>query len=252
MCNMLSIALAIGVPSGVMRCRCAFNFPDAWPARNKGQLVIVDVRVAHRRSVDHQAVIEKRAVTVRRALQLFDEIRNQADVVADLVELQDAIFALLMVRRRVEARIDAALQVDAPELSRLILNENTRVTSDARATACKSNISHLLFEVVGHPLALRAAHALRRCDCALRPAECVARSPASSRCFVEAGAVRRAERRANAGDLRHDPIEHAAIGVPLCRTFFRRSAEAKLVERGARSRTMGSGSVALAQLMVSV
>ena len=40
----------------------------------RAALVIVHVRIAHRRAVDHQAVIEKRAVTVRRGLQLVEEV----------------------------------------------------------------------------------------------------------------------------------------------------------------------------------
>src|SRR5438067_3265452 len=53
-------------------------------------LVVVDVRVAHRRSVDDQAVVEQRGITLAGVLQLLEQIRNHAHVVAvDLRELQD-------------------------------------------------------------------------------------------------------------------------------------------------------------------
>ena len=61
-------------------------------------LVIVQVRIAHRRAVHHQRVLEQVAVAFRRVLQLLEEIRNHADVVGvDRLELDNALFALAVV-----------------------------------------------------------------------------------------------------------------------------------------------------------
>ena len=80
----------------------------------RAALVVVHVRVAHRRSVDHQRVVEQVVLAVRRVLQLLQEVRNHADVIAvDLHEVGDALLALAVVRGGVERAADAALGIDA-------------------------------------------------------------------------------------------------------------------------------------------
>ena len=105
MCSIVSIALAIGVPSAALRCRPPFSCAAGVAGEEqRAALVVVHVRVAHRRAVDDQRVVEQVAVAVRRVLQLLEEVRQQADVVlVDLRELDDAILALAVVRRGVEA-----------------------------------------------------------------------------------------------------------------------------------------------------
>ena len=91
----------------------------------------------------HQRVVEQVAVAVGRVLQLLEEVRHHADVVpVDLREVHDPIFALAVVRRRVERRSLTPLSGYARlEPSRAILNEKTRVMSAANASTCRSNIS---------------------------------------------------------------------------------------------------------------
>jgi hypothetical protein len=87
-------------------------------------LVIVQVRVAHRRAVDDRRAVEQRAVVVRRVFQLLEKLRKPPDVVGvDLREVEDAILAAAVVRRVVERAAEPALGVGAvgvvaPELER--------------------------------------------------------------------------------------------------------------------------------------
>src|SRR5437588_196605 len=91
-------------------------------------LVVVDIRVAHRRSVHDEAVLEQVTVAVARILQLLEQIRHHADVIpVDLRVLEDPILALLVMRRRMEAGLDAALRIRA---ARRIASELER--EDAR------------------------------------------------------------------------------------------------------------------------
>ncbi len=72
----LSITFAIGVPSAARRCRPPFSRRRLADEEQRTPLVVVQVRVAHRRAVDDQRVVEQVAVAVRRVLQLLE--RNTA------------------------------------------------------------------------------------------------------------------------------------------------------------------------------
>src|SRR5215831_16515681 len=67
-------------------------------------LMVVQVRVAHRRTVKDQTVIEQRAVAVWGLLQLVQEIRNHADVIfVDRRELRDSLLILVVMRSSMES-----------------------------------------------------------------------------------------------------------------------------------------------------
>ena len=71
----------------------------------RAALVVVHVRVAHRRAVDDQRVVEQVARRRPACSSAFEEVRQQADVVlVDLRELGDAVLAVAVVRRGVERR----------------------------------------------------------------------------------------------------------------------------------------------------
>ena len=76
--------------------------------------MVVDVRVGHRRAVEDEAVREQVAVAVGCVLQLLEQIGNHAHVIpVDLRELEDALLALAVMRRVVEAGRHAALRIRA-------------------------------------------------------------------------------------------------------------------------------------------
>ncbi len=150
----------------------------------RAALVIVDVRVAHRRSVDHQRVVEQVAVAVRRVLQLLQEIRQHADVVAvDLREVEDAILAIAVVRRRVEAGVDAAVRVDAARrVAAHLEREHARGVRRERHRLQVEHQLDVLVERVGHADRRgRESRAARRSCCRPRPSGCGARSRALHR-----------------------------------------------------------------------
>ena len=66
LCRIVSSKFAMGVSSGYFRCRPPFSLPAA-PRRqhDRQRRMIVNVAVAHAASVQHQRVIEQRAVAVR-------------------------------------------------------------------------------------------------------------------------------------------------------------------------------------------
>ena len=109
----------------------------------RAALVVVQVRIAHRRAVDDQRVVEHVAVAVRNLLQLVEQVRHQADVIGvDLLEVGDAILAIEVMRSGVERRCRCrSSRKTRFDTSRLNLNEKMRVVSAANATACRSNIS---------------------------------------------------------------------------------------------------------------
>ena len=77
-------------------------------------LVVVQIGVAHRRSVDQERVVQQGAVAVRRVPQLFQDVRHQADVKGvELREVQDLLFFPAMVRSLVEGALEPALRIAA-------------------------------------------------------------------------------------------------------------------------------------------
>ena len=102
-------------PSACRRRRLTCRLPFSAPAGVAGEqqraaLVVVHVRVAHRRSVDDRRVLEQIALAIGGLLQPIEEVRQQADVVAvDLRELENALVAILVMRRDVEAGGDAGI-----------------------------------------------------------------------------------------------------------------------------------------------
>jgi hypothetical protein len=71
----------------------------------------VNVRVAHRTAEQDERVIQQVAVAVLRVLQLFQEGRQQTDVVSiDLRVVVNSLRRLSMMRSRVEGRGNTALR----------------------------------------------------------------------------------------------------------------------------------------------
>ena len=76
--------------------------------------MVVGVADRHRRSVEHEGLVQKTGLAVHRGLQLLEEVRQQRDVVlVDLAKLPDALLRRAVMRRVVEPAIDAALRIDA-------------------------------------------------------------------------------------------------------------------------------------------
>ena len=82
-------------PVGRLEVEPALQLPAGLAGQEqRASLVVVQIRIAHRRPVDDQRVVEQTAVAVGRPLQPLEEIRHQADVIlVDLRELENPLFA---------------------------------------------------------------------------------------------------------------------------------------------------------------
>ena len=168
-CSSVSIALAIGVPSGALRCRlpCELAVGVA-EQEQRAAPVVVHVAVAHRRAVDDQRLVEQVPVAVRRVLQLLEEVRQQARRGSWLILVKSRIarLAAAVVRRRVErpcsmplSGIDAVRRV-AAHLER----EHARhVGLRTPAPAGRTSASRARRTSRARRPARRAARAPRRC-----------------------------------------------------------------------------------------
>src|SRR5262245_47550728 len=77
----------------------------------RNSLVVMHVRVAERRPVKNQRVIEQRAVTIGHLLQLVQKVRNHADVIfVDGGELCDPLLILSVVRSPMESNRNSAFR----------------------------------------------------------------------------------------------------------------------------------------------
>jgi sugar (pentulose or hexulose) kinase len=64
----------------------------------RAAFVVVHVRVAHRRAVDHQRILEQVLVALTQVLELLEEVRHERDVMlVDLRELRDPVFSLAVM-----------------------------------------------------------------------------------------------------------------------------------------------------------
>src|SRR5262245_55488379 len=71
----------------------------------------VEVGVRHRGAPDNHGLVEKRGVTFGGVLQLVQEVRKLPyTILADLVVLEDRLFAATVMRSRVERFVDAAFR----------------------------------------------------------------------------------------------------------------------------------------------
>src|SRR5258708_6108022 len=78
---------------------------------NRHALVIMNIPVAHGAAIQNHRMIQQIAVTIRRILQLLEEIRQQADMVAiELGELRDFSWIFLMMRTRMKRSLHSALR----------------------------------------------------------------------------------------------------------------------------------------------
>src|SRR6266511_145062 len=206
--------------------------------KQRAPFVIVNVGVPHRRTIYDQAVIEQRAVAVGCRLQLLEEVRDQAHVIlVDGVELQNAVFPFLVVRRGMEARVDAALRVHATRTVAAHLER--KHARDLRCERDRLQIEHqpdVLLEIVRYASG-RFGHfadfatAIVRLDFLDPPLDL----PYVVEILVEARAIGRPKRLPDAVHLRRDPVEHAAIGGPLRRTLLGgRAKPEQLIEGRAR------------------
>src|SRR5262245_5367232 len=74
-------------------------------------LVVMHVRIAERRPVKNQRVVEQRAVTIGHLLQLVQKVRNHADVIfVDRSKLCDPLLILSVVRSSMESDRNAAFR----------------------------------------------------------------------------------------------------------------------------------------------
>ena len=250
LCMAVSIGLAIGVPSGVLRCRppwsCAVGVPEE---HERAAAMVVHVRVGHRRAPDDHRLVEQALVAVHGVLHLVEEVRHLADaVLADLVELERSRASLLpWCDAGWNGWFDPLSGKTRFCASRPVLNEMTRVMSVSSASTCTSNSSFMCSEnESGTPagasrqLARLAAGVARldHADAALDLAHVVEVAIHAGR-----GRPRRACR-LKLGDLGLDPVEDAAArrrgarrALPACRR--RRTA--------CRRRRAGRGSSAAAR-----
>src|SRR5258708_2487999 len=81
---------------------------------NRHALVVVNIAVAHGAAIQNHRMVQQIAVTVRRVLQLLQEVRQQADMVAvEFGELRDFRRILLVMRARMKRSLHSALRKHA-------------------------------------------------------------------------------------------------------------------------------------------
>ena len=153
LCSMVSRTFAIGVPSSVRTCRLPFSSPLAWPSKDQRHaLVIVDVRIAHRAAVHHHRMIQQIAVAIRGVLQLLQEVRQQADVIAvELREFGDLGGIFAVMRAGMERRLHAAFRPHAA--ADVAAHLECRDAGDVGHERQRLQIEHqldVLFERIGH------------------------------------------------------------------------------------------------------
>ena len=137
------MALASGVPLG------AFTWTPRQPVTGmpdgdeRHPLVVVQVGVAHRRTIQHDGLVEQRAVAIRgRLAQLLEEIGQLAHMISvDLRQLEDALFTIAVMRRVVERAIEPALRIGAIGPVAAQLEGDDARGIGAEAGTCRSNIS---------------------------------------------------------------------------------------------------------------
>ena len=118
----------------------------------RAALVVVQVRVAHGRAVDDERVVEHVAVAIGNGLQLGQQVRHQADVVAiDLLEVGDALVAIEVMRAGVErggraAAREHAVRDVAAELER----EDARRVGGKRHRLQVEHQLDVFLEGIGH------------------------------------------------------------------------------------------------------
>src|SRR5206468_2237178 len=77
-------------------------------------LVIVKVRITHRRSVKNQALIQQALSALLSLFHLVDEIGDDADVIlVDRRKLKDALLGVSVMRSIVKSRADATWRENA-------------------------------------------------------------------------------------------------------------------------------------------
>ena len=81
---------------------------------NRHALVVMNIAVAHGAAIQNHGMIQQIAITIRRVLQLLEEARKQADMVAvEFCELRDLRWILLMMRARMKRSLYSALREHA-------------------------------------------------------------------------------------------------------------------------------------------
>src|SRR5438094_1121493 len=88
-----------------LHVQAAFEAAAAAEKEQRTSLVVVNVRVPHRRPVEDDRVIEQAPLAVGCALQLLEQVRQQADVIpVDFRQVEDAILTFGMMRGDVKPR----------------------------------------------------------------------------------------------------------------------------------------------------
>ena len=204
----------------------------------RAALVVVHVRVAHRRPVEHQRVVEQAALAVGGVLQLVQEIRQHADVVGvDLLEVADPVLAVLVMRGRVERGLHAAVGEHAVRgVAAQLEGEHPR---DVAGEGDRLQVEHqldVLFEGVGHadrrarerPLVAAPVERLGRLDAPFDLADVL-------EVVGEPGLVGGAELLLEPGHVGGDPVEDALVLGAALGAGPRRGADAEqLIEGDAR------------------
>ena len=200
--------------------------------------MVVQVRIAHRRAVDDQALFEKVLVAFLDGLQLLQKIRDHADVVrVQLLKQPHLVPVFLVVRARMKSLIYPAVRVQP---ARRVARELER--HDPREVGLKGGHDQVHHQV--HVLAERVRDADRRLRQRARFAALVVRLDVVKPAFdfphrlqiaVEPLPIARTELTLHAGNLARQPIEDARGLLPSSPPILRRAAATEqLVEDRAR------------------
>ena len=200
--------------------------------------MVVRVADGHRRSVEHEGLVEQIGLAIHRALQPLEEVRQQRDVVlVDLAELPDAFLRRAVMRRIVEPAIDAAARIDATGTVAAHLERE-----DARRV--RREREHLEIEHQLDVFVERIGHSGRRTGQLARLAARVtgfdARDalldlPDVARVLIQALPVRRSQGAPQIGHLVRQHVENAAVGRTPLGALLRIAARAEqLLEHHAR------------------
>src|ERR1051325_8130081 len=203
--------------------------------------MVVEIGVAHRRSIDDHRLVQHVLLAFLNALELVEEVRQHADVIlVDLEELLHAALGAAMVRRGVERSRGPGIRIDARRtVATHLEGEDARQIGGEGERLKIEHDLHVLLERVGNTewrtgeLAVFAAtrvHVPRFdvLDTALDLADVL-------EVTIDPGPVVGAQRTLERRHLARDVIEDAAAGHPPLRALLRRSTNAEqLLEDDAR------------------
>src|SRR5262249_41171516 len=114
--------------------------------------MVMEIGIAHRRTVEHQCLIEKLCVSFTDVAQFVEKVTYKTDVISvDLAEARDLIFVFAVMRRGMERFVDTTGRVSARKAIQTHLEG--RNASEARLKGLDLQVEHefhMFLKIVRH------------------------------------------------------------------------------------------------------